>query len=162
VVKAASDMTEEELTNLFARLGATDPIVWAKSQVEEGIPQLARYLFLRQAWRLVTLPSDHRWIDAYLKAQPGKPGGQIARALVRLQALGASNEDLTTVVRVMQWELLHGLCYLLSDPDLVEPEVQDMNWGLFQTDDGGRPTAHIGGLHESVLETDPTGSEMCE
>ncbi len=42
-------MNEMELTELFARLGARDPEKWARSQIKEGIPQLARFLFLRQA-----------------------------------------------------------------------------------------------------------------
>jgi len=61
---------------------------------------------------------------------------------------------------VMQWELLFGLCYLLDDPGDVEDEVKDMAWGLFQVDEDGRPIAAISSLHESVLETDPTGREM--
>ena len=35
-----------------------DPESWASSQVEEGIPQLARYLFLRQAWGCVVREDD--------------------------------------------------------------------------------------------------------
>ncbi len=67
---------------------------------------------------------------------------------------------LTTVVRVMQWQLLFSLCYLLEDPGDVEVEVNDITWSLFQTDEAGRPIAPIGGLHESVLETEPSGREM--
>jgi hypothetical protein len=155
-------MTEQELTNLFAKLGARDPASWARSETDEGIPQLARYLFLRQAWKLVTPPSDDHWIEAALKVKEDSPGGQIAPALARLRSLGASNEDLTSIVRVMQWELLHGLCYLLDDPSLEEPEVQHLGWGLFETAEDGEPLRRIGGLHESVLETDPAGKEMRE
>lgn len=153
-------MTEAELTKLFARLGAPDPAGWAHSQTNEGIPQLGRYLFLRQAWRKVVSNSDHGWIDAHLKMRGDKPGGEIGPALQRLVDLGASPADLTSVVRVMQWSLLFRLCYLLSDPGDLEPEVEDYSWGLFEIDDDGRPGAHIGGLHESVLATDPTGREM--
>src|SRR5262249_25800627 len=52
-------MGEQELTELFRKLGADDPAGWARSQIREGIPQLARYLFLRQAWRQVLGPDDH-------------------------------------------------------------------------------------------------------
>jgi hypothetical protein len=42
-------MTDEQrvadLTELLTRLGATDPAAWARSEVEEDIPQVARYLF---------------------------------------------------------------------------------------------------------------------
>ena len=48
----------DELTALFKKFGARDPTVWAKSQLEEGIPQLQRFLFLRQAWRNVVSEND--------------------------------------------------------------------------------------------------------
>jgi hypothetical protein len=60
----------------------------------------------------------------------------------------------------MQWQTLFNLCYLLEDPGDVEPEVSDVSWALFQVDADGNPTRPIGGLHKSVLETDPSGSEM--
>ncbi|WP_237212838.1 hypothetical protein [Falsiroseomonas oryziterrae] len=66
-----------------------------------------------------------------------------------------SEDDLTTVVRHMQRELLCAICCLLSDPGELEPEVRDMAWGFFQLDATGRPVAEIGSLHESVLETEP-------
>jgi hypothetical protein len=43
-------MNQDELTALFKKVGARKPEGWARSQIEEGIPQLARFLFLRQAW----------------------------------------------------------------------------------------------------------------
>jgi hypothetical protein len=55
---------------------------------------------------------------------------------------------------------LFGLCQLLEDPGEVEPEAADVAWSLFQVNDEGTPLAAINGLHESVLETDPTGREM--
>jgi hypothetical protein len=60
----------------------------------------------------------------------------------------------------MQWQLLFRLCYLLDDPGDVEDEVRDVTWRLFQVDENNKPVAIIGGLHESVLETEPSGREM--
>src|SRR5262245_12222892 len=60
----AAVMREKELADLFRKVGASDPEGWARSQIEEGIPQLARYLFLRQAWRQVVSEDDASWIDA--------------------------------------------------------------------------------------------------
>jgi hypothetical protein len=56
--------------------------------------------------------------------------------------------------------LLFQFCYLLEDPGDVEPEVADISWRLVQVDDDGNVLANVSGLHESVLETDPTGREM--
>lgn len=153
-------MNEKELTDLFAKLGADNPERWAHSQITEGIPQLARFLFLRQAWKLVVAANDTCWIERELQADATEPGGAIVSALRRLLANEASATDLTTVVRVMQWQLLFELCYLLDDPGDLEPEVEDMAWSLFQIDDAGRPLKPINGLHESVLETEPSGHEM--
>lgn len=153
-------MTVEELTELFRKLGAREPHLWARSQVEEQLPQLARFLFLRQAWKLVVAADDRAWLSENI-AGADEPGGDLAPALGRLLAAGTSERDLTTVVRVMQWRVLAGLCQLLDDPGDVEAEVADIWWQLFQVDESGRPIASLGGLIESVLETDPTGREMC-
>ena len=67
-------MNQKELTLLFERLGANEPEDCARSQTEEGINQLGRYLFLRQAWRLVvnedrlmcTSKRDHMLIMTFL------------------------------------------------------------------------------------------------
>jgi hypothetical protein len=156
-------MKLEKLIEIFTKLGARDPEQWARSEAEEGIPQRARFLFLRQAWKLVVDENDETWIakaEEQSRSRPNQPGAAIGPALERLIASGASNEDLTTVVRVKQWELLAALCYLLDDPGDIESEVQDIAWQLYQVDDKGQPTTAISGLHESVLEMDPTGREM--
>lgn len=153
-------MNERELTELFRKLGASEPESWAHSQITEGIPQLPRYLFLRQAWREVIKPDDRRWMSEMQPRDPNGPGAALGPAIDRILATGAREEDLTTVVRIMQWRLLAGLCVLLEDPDLLENEVADMTWGLFLLDEKYEPVVPIGGLIESVLETDPTGREM--
>ncbi len=67
-------MDERELTELFRNLGADDPAGWARSQLEEGLPQLARFLFLRQAWKLVVKPDDSGWITAARQIDASRPG----------------------------------------------------------------------------------------
>jgi len=153
-------MSERELTALFRKLGARDPEAWARSQINENIPQLARFLFLRQAWKLVISDNDTNWISKMFQVNPNKPGGDIGPPIARLLAAGGQESDLTKVVRVMQWRLLFGLCQLLDDPGNIESEAGDIAWRLFQVDEGDHPIAMMGGLAESVLETDPTGREM--
>ena len=153
-------MKRDELTELFRRLGARNPADWARSQFDENLPQLARFLFLREAWKLVVADNDADWIRDRINDVPGGPGGEIGPALQRLLASGAGESDLTTVVRTMQWRLLSGLCQLLDDPGYLEEEARDVAWRLFQIDGDERPTAVMAGLHESVLEADPTGGEM--
>jgi hypothetical protein len=151
------------LTHLFEVAGATDPQGWAKSEIDEGIPQLARFLFLRQAWRHVVGDADVAWIDREIqhsKQNPAVPGAGLGHALSRLLNSGANREDLTELARAVQWQLLHGMCYQLEDPSIEEPELNQVAWGLFEVDGEGKAGRPINGLHESVLETDPTGREM--
>lgn len=155
---------EMELAELFRKLGAPDPEDWARSQVREGIPQLHRFLFLRQAWSDVLADGDTGWIDGTVEdstQNPTAPYAGLGQALSRALESGASREDLSEIVRSMQAHLLFRLCYRLEDPMFEEDELEDISWGLFQTDEGGDPVSEqICGLHESVLETDPTGREM--
>lgn len=153
-------MNEQELTELFRKLGAPEPEGWAHSQITEGIPQLPRYLFLRQAWRKVVQPDDHDWMREMRPKDPNAPGGELGQAVDRILAAGARPDDLTTVVRVMQWRLLSRLSVLVEDPGDLEEEVSDIWWQLFRVDENNNPVEPISGLIESVLETDPTGREM--
>jgi hypothetical protein len=152
-----------KLTEVFEALGATAPESWARSEITDGIPRLARFLVLRQAWRSVLSEDDESWIAReleYCRQHAREPGAGAGLALTRLLDVGAEKRDLTDLVRVMQWRLLASLCYLLEDPGDVEPEASHVAWALFEVDEDGRPGRHVGGLHESVLETDPTGREM--
>lgn len=155
--------TKEELTNLFRQLGARDPEAWASSPIEEGIPQLQRFLWLREAWKLVVPDDNLDWIDAeikYAETRLEDPYAGVGVALKRCLEKGVERETLKEVVRGMQAQFLFGLSYMLEDPSFPESEVKTLSWGLFETDEDGNPLVHIGGLHESVLETDSTGTEM--
>ena len=153
----------ESLTRLLQFAGAPDPAGWAESEVAEDIPQLARYLFLRQAWRGVVAGDDLPWIDRHIamaREDPAAPGAGLGPALERTLSHGCSKEDLVQIARTAQWELLNRLCYLLSDPSIEEPALQHVAWALVEVDPSGHRGREIRGLHESVLETDPTGREM--
>jgi hypothetical protein len=152
-----------ELSALFERLGAQNPESWARSQIEEGIPQLLRFLFLRQAWSYILEEGATSWVDYHIGesvADPRAPYAGVGIALRRAKDAGVSATDLVQIARGAQAELLSQLCYMLEDPGLHGTEVGDVSWGLFETDEEGNPIQPINGLHESVLETDPTGREM--
>jgi hypothetical protein len=153
-----------ELTALFEKYGAPDPEGWARSQLDEGIPQLQRFLFLRQAWSLIVRDGDTDWIQAAIRhaeQHPDSPFAGGGHALRRCLDKGVSPQDLTEIVRSNQAELLFQFCYLLDDPAFPEEELSELAWGLFQVDEEGNPMpTRIQSLYESVLETDPAGREM--
>jgi hypothetical protein len=160
----------ENLVSLFQHLGARHPEGWARSEVNEGIPQLMRFLFLRGMWKGVVREDDPAWIDAHVAASPRDPNGPlrgVGAALRRLLAAGADRRDLCELVRGMQYETLFQIAYLLDDPtpawDDVRgevPQLEDVAWGLWAENSKGHPIRRVDGLHERALDTDPTGREM--
>jgi hypothetical protein len=160
----ATPLSEKDLVALFRRLGAPSPEDWAHSQVREGIPQLARFLFLKQAWSNVVPEGDAAWIDTAIRSaqkEPDAPFSGLGAALARCKAIGVSPDDLTVIARCVQAELLFAIAYLLEGAPNDLDIGADVSWGLFETDQDGHPTTYrIGDLHESVLELDPTGREM--
>ena len=158
---------EINLTEVFRALGARDPEQWAGSQLREGIPQLHRFLFLRQAWASVVDENDDSWIDRVIEAArkgPDAPFSGQGHAIERMLELGVERSDIIDLVRNSQAQMIFDLCYLLEDPSF-DAEVEDctgaLGWVLVTTNDEFEPTSEtIGGLHESVLDTDPTGREM--
>jgi hypothetical protein len=132
--------------------------------VKEGIPQLLRYLFLKQAWSRIIADGDSSWIDREIdngQQYPNRPYAGLGLALARCLDKGASREDLSEIARCIQAQTLFDVGYLIDGPAYGVPGLEGLMWGLFQTDEDGKPFGpQIGGLHESVLELDPTGREM--
>ena len=58
-----NDAELARLTAEFERLGADQPEAWARSQVMEDLPQLARFVFLKGAWDCIVDAHDDSWID---------------------------------------------------------------------------------------------------
>jgi hypothetical protein len=136
----------EALAERFRRLGADAPEAWARSEIEEDIPQLARFVLLRFLWSLVIPENDRSWFRSAAGRGDDGQGG----ALRRLLAAGVSRDDLTAVVRERQIALLHEVVSVL-DGLLDRPsDAEGVTWGLFETDAGGRPGRPIDGLHESL------------
>lgn len=143
----------ESLTKLFAALGCPDPEGWASSQVDEGINQLGRFLFIRQAWAEAVPFDSTDWIDNILKNCPAStPSGAAWR---RLLNSGADRGDLARIVRDAQGEVIFGICRLLDGPDQPVPGLPDFSWGLFEIDGSGQCASPIAFVHESLFELDP-------
>lgn len=156
------EMTEQELTDIFKQFGARDPEGWAASEIEEGIPQLARFLFLKGAWEGV-VPDNDDWIDHVMSRYDPKESGPYSGMLHSIKEMvdaGVSKKAITEFARCVGGEMIFNISYLMSDPSAVEGN-EYVNWGLFITDEEGYPVKELEGLYESVLDTDPTGREMC-
>jgi hypothetical protein len=156
-------MNQQELTEVFRKLGAPDPEGWARSQINEGISQLAAFLILRKAWSLIVDEDDASWIEAEIKyadAKPDEPYAGIGHALKRLRALGVDNQDITDIVRGKQASLLFSFLYHFCEGGDAQADALGVGWQLIEVDQDRRPVSLLTCLHEYVLSTDPTGREM--
>jgi hypothetical protein len=163
-------MTEAEeirkLADQFRALGANNPEGWARSQVQEGIPQYSRFVFLRQMWRSVTPEGDTAWIEASIARcdrRPRDPGASVGPILKRMLAAGLSREDISEFARVMQWETLADIAYQLDDSGIVSypsETTPPVHWALCEVTEDGEVKHIIDAIHESVLDVEPSGREM--
>ena len=149
---------DQRFLELLRKLGARRPEQWISPTEEGRRKELLRFLFLREAWSLLVKKDSSIWIENYLRYAEQFSSGTLStagRALKRLRAAGAADEDLTDVVRELQAHVLFGICFLLDGADLPEPEVADINWTIFEVDKDGNPILEFSGLADCVGETDP-------
>ena len=121
-------------------------------------------MFLKGAWQLVVSDEDTSWIDSLLQNVPSGSSDPFADAAHSIRAMldaGVSKSVIARLVRAVQSEFLSDLCYMMDDPGSIEGNDECVDWSLIENDDDGNPGRIINGLHESVIETDPTGRE-CE
>ena len=154
----------KELTEVFRRYGAQDPELWARSELAEGIPQRAIFSFAKAMWTVVKDESDDRWIDIEIASstrRPDDPYSAAGPALSEMLAKGVSREAIVDLVRTFQCETLFHVASLIDGAiDAADADVPVTDWSLVQLDEAGEPIAVIDGLHEVLLEFDPTGREM--
>jgi hypothetical protein len=151
----------EELTEVFRSYGADDPEELARSELEEGIPQLAIFSLAKALWSCVADEDDDRWIDQEVeraKDGPNDPCAQIGPALQEMLSKGVSRGAIVDLVRVMQYGALSHVVSVIDGSHVEDVPIR--SWKLYQTDDEGYPVAAIYGLRDMLPRLDPTGREM--
>lgn len=151
----------EELIQVFGDYGADDPEELARSEVEEGIPQLAIFSFAMALWSCVVDEDDDRWIDQEIervKDGPTDPCAQIGPALQEMRSRGVSRRAIVDLVRVAQFGALSHAVSVIDGTRV--PDVPIRNWKLYQTDEEGCPITALHGIRDMLPRLDPTGREM--
>ncbi|RSO29985.1 hypothetical protein DMH15_26515 [Streptomyces sp. WAC 06725] len=142
--RAAADSLHAQ----FSALGVTDPADLVKSEVIEGVPQLARFVLLRSLWRGA--------IDGW--AGPGSldqlPAAQ------RLLAAGADREDLVRLARAVAYEAVFATLDELDAGGDANVMGVEAGWVVMESDEDGSPTGRtLPSLHEDLLTMDPSGRD---
>jgi len=103
-------------------------------------------------------PGDEKWIERALKHPDDHP--VLAPALKRIQEAGVSRDDLVDVVRVMQFQIVDHVCYML-DSIALPGTVPIQDFGVYVVGGGDSPTTdksivRLESLHEQVGSWDPS------
>ncbi len=150
-----------KLTEVFRAAGAPDPEDWARSQLEEGIPQLALFSLAKSMWAGVVDENDLGYVEAEVnrsRAYPKDPCSQAGKALEEMLSKGISRSSIIDLIRVVQYETLYHVTAVLDGARTLDVPVTE--WLVFQVDEKERPVARLHGIHEILLGLDPTGREM--
>src|SRR5436190_6331952 len=88
-----------DLRQRLVRAGCPDPDDWVRSEIDEGLPQAARYRFLRALWP--------EMIDSW---RYGIDRLDVARPLLHQ---GVDRDDLVLVARAVAYETVFAMLYYL-------------------------------------------------
>ena len=101
------------------------------------------------------------WVNnriQYNYSTPGDPCSQLPQALKEMLDKNVSREAIIDLIRVIQYETLFHVCSTIDRTYEADTPVSE--WSLYQLNDNDDPTDIISGLHESLLEFDPSANEM--
>ena len=132
----------DELANRFRRAECmASPEGWASSELSEGLPHYASYLFLRSLWAEL-LSTRNQLAEAFLENSENQDSDQIRELL-----------------SVYLGSLAFGILNLLDDPSAHAVADDEPSWQLVETH-GGKPTGTtMEGLHELFPDFHPDGEE---
>lgn len=140
--------TAESLRTRFEALGAPDAPDWARSEIAENQPQLARFVLLRSLW----CGAIDGWAD---------PGAlEQVPAARRLLDAGADRDDLVLLARTVAYEAVFTAVDELDGGADVNVSGVDAGWVVMEAGEDGATTGRLlSGLHEDLLTVDPSGRD---
>lgn len=142
-----------ELTRLFRSLGTEDAESWARSEISENIPQLARFLVLN----IIRKHALDYWRLTGVLDEVAKENKTVERLIKHLRQSGFRDAEIELfaqrVAAITAWQIVH----TLDEGCDVDATERLPGWSLGEVDADGNGTGrNIGGLHESFYEFDPT------
>lgn len=138
----------ETLRTRFEALGAVNASDWARSEINENQPQLARFVLLRSLWRGA--------IDSWAASEALD---QVAAAR-RLLDAGADRNDLVVLARTVAYEAVFAAVDELDCGADPNASGVDVGWVVMEAGEDKSPTGRpLAGLHEDLLSMDPSGRD---
>ncbi len=166
--KRSKKRSEDDLRKKFIRLGVDDLEFCIEDELDaQANPRLAPLVLFHNIWQGAIRKGDTDWITEtinHFEARKALEGvaatmwSEEQELIDALRAITESNIDLkhiTTLARRSQEHLLYHVAYTLSDSHSDEVEFEDVNWGLFETDEEDNPIRKMNVLHEYYGLVDP-------
>jgi len=155
------EATKDQTVALIAAFKANDadqPERWARSEIAENIPQLARYLILKRIWDCEIDRWSHqpeRWVNEFGRYTSKRPIPifiDAAAAIKRLLESGADVADLGAIARLVAFGAAFRAIYHVDEGANPDAVGSVPGWCLMETAADGKLTGReVGGLHESLL-----------
>ncbi|MCD9023460.1 hypothetical protein [Cohnella silvisoli] len=150
-----SSKDSEKLIDSFIKLGCKEPESWVESELEEDIPQLSRYRFLRGLKGTINhYKTSESWIDYYLHSNAlSDQEKKIGEVLGKIIDSGVSKQDIGLLASTISLLSVHSVLYRIDDPyDYDIDDGEDLpSWSLVEINDKGEPTGRtVSGLFESL------------
>ncbi|MBI5725881.1 MAG: hypothetical protein HZA50_18115 [Planctomycetes bacterium] len=158
--------TVDEKVAILKKFNAYAPLAWVESEMNENIPQVARFLFLHcvrseviNGYSNFKIPDNddfEKSIPPYKRLEVGE------EALNRLIAAGVNREDIVRVARAAVCTAAFNFVAMLdrcSGPPDVDKVANAPDWALMEIvkKDGERKLSGrmLDGLHESIYNLYP-------
>jgi hypothetical protein len=144
-----------ELVEALRVSGCPDPESWAQSELEENIPQFARYLLCKTIWEHAVEPwRTEDALDEFPEARALLDAGADPE-LLRLLGGKIAYETMTAIVNAIDQDTYVGPAPVPGDAP---------GWTIVEVDGRSlKPTGRRAGfIHESILSVDPSGTEGAE
>jgi hypothetical protein len=130
----------QKIVTALQELGCDEPRAWARTEISENIPQLARYRFLRSLWP--------EMIDSWRSGIDNIPAAR------RAIGSGADPHDVAQLARAVAYATVFAMLDHLADD---EPDEGMPTWVLTEVDPAGYLTGrHFDALDEDLLSLDPS------
>lgn len=142
----------EELVAALRAAGCDDPEGWADSELEENIPQFARFLLCKSIWESAMEPwRRENVLESYPETEKLLAAGVDPQLLRRL-AGKIAYDTMTEIVNTIDEGSYIGDANVADDAP---------GWTLVEVDGATlKPTSrHAGFIHESIPSVDPSGTE---
>lgn len=165
---ALSDTERLRAQTLIARLerlGDDDPLSTVRSEMEENIPQTARWMAVRPLWDIIDGWRKPAGLAEHIHEARIDPGSAFADAWLaadRMANAGVPFEDIAAFARGVSYVTVFQALLHLDGATWPDdwPEDDDLpTWALMEIQDDELTGRSIDGLYEDLLGTDPSGRE---